>query len=188
MNPITAAHHTLRSQAQAAWAQRSPRERQGLTLAGVLLAGVLLWQVGLAPALSTWREAPERQARLDQQTRQMLSLQAQARPLQKTTAIPRTQASRWLEGSVGEALGAGARIQVQGDRATLTLQAAPAAELALWLAQAREQAQALPVQAQLQQAQLDPIAQAKGKNAVMRPAPSPDTGTRWRGTVVLSLP
>jgi general secretion pathway protein M len=188
MSPISAARHALRSQAQAAWAQRSPRERLWLTLAGVVMAGALLWQVGLAPALSTWREAPERQARLDQQTRQMLSLQAQARPLQKTTAIPRTQASRWLEGSVGEALGAGARIQVQGDRATLTLQAAPAAELALWLAQAREQAQALPVQAQLQQAPVDPIAQAKGKNAVMRPAPSQDTGARWRGTVVLSLP
>ena len=60
--------------------------------------------------------------------------------------------------------------------------------IAQWLAQAREQAQALPVQAQLQQAPVDPIAQAKGKNAVMRPAPSQDTGARWRGTVVLSLP
>lgn len=197
MSPITPSLNKLRSQARAAWAQRSPRERQLLALACAVFALALLWQVGLAPALATLREAPERQARLDQQTRQLLGLQAQARQLQKTTAISRTDASRWLEGSVSEALGAGARIQLQGERATLTLQAAPAAELARWLTQARERAQALPVQAQLQQAPMAPMPPATqaspGLNAPAKPsAPRPsspsDTAVRWSGTVVLSLP
>lgn len=197
MSPINPAPNQLRSQVHAAWAQRSPRERQLLALAGAVFALALLWQVALAPALTTLREAPERQARLDQQTRQMLGLQAQARQLQKTTAISRTEAIRWLEGSVSEALGTGARIQLQGERATLTLQAAPAAELARWLAQARERAQALPVQAQLQQApvaatpsatQAGPGLNAPAKPSATRPTTPSDTSVRWSGTVVLSLP
>ena len=65
------------------------------------------------------------------------------------------------------------RISLQGDSATLSLQAAPAAALARWLSQARDNAQALPTQAQLQQ-----INTAK--------TDSPEV--TWRGSLVLRLP
>ena len=84
----------------ALWQQRSVRERRLLVLAAALLALALLWFWALAPALQTWRSAPQRQAELDQQSRQMLQWQAQARQLQNPARLaralkrPRAQVSR----------------------------------------------------------------------------------------------
>jgi general secretion pathway protein M len=167
---------------QAAWAQRNPREQQLLSLLGLLVCAAVLWLVALAPALQTMREAPARQASLDSQTQALRALQAEALSLKKPTAITRNEATRWLESSVAQTLGSGARISVQADRATLSLQATPAAELTRWLSQAREQALALPVQAQLQQA-----TPASGSAKTPPPADT-DVGVRWNGTLVLSLP
>lgn len=185
---------------QAAWAQRNPREQQLLSLLAVLVCAALVWLVALAPALKTWREAPARQASLDTQTQHMRALQAEALALKKPTAITRKEATGWLESSVTDTLGAGARIQVQGERATLTLQAAPARALARWLSQARERAQAIPVQAQLQQVSAETPAspapntrpapgQAAAKTMASSTMPADtDAGARWSGTLVLSLP
>jgi general secretion pathway protein M len=54
----------------------------------------------------------------------------------------------------------------------LTVDAAPAQALALWLSQAREYAHVRPVQAQLQQT----------------PASATAPGVAWSGTLLLSLP
>ena len=133
---------------RTAWQQRPARERGLLLVGGSFLVLLALWQWGIAPALSVWREAPARQARLENQTRQMLQLQAEAQRLQAPSRLGRTQA---LE----------------------RLQATSALALAQWLAQAREQAQALPVQVQL------------------KPAPRPageSTEPLWQGSLVLRLP
>jgi general secretion pathway protein M len=190
MSTMTTRWAALIAPMHAAWAQRQPRERQLIALLAWLMALAVMWQVALAPALQTLHDAPARQASLDAQTQKMRTLQAEALSLKKPTPITRSEATRWLESSVAETLGAGTRISVQGERATLTLQAAPAAELARWLSQARERAQALPVQAQLQQATATAAPTAKASNQTpSRPAPtSADAGVRWNGSVVLSLP
>ena len=163
---------TLHQGWQTAWARRSPRERQLLGIGFWVLTLAALWVLALAPALRTWQEAPARQALLDAQSQRMRQLQAQAQSLQKPVALSRADAAKWLEKSLTE-LGPNARISIQGDSATLSLQAAPAAALAHWLSQARDNAQALPTQAQLQHAS--------------PPDPNSSDAT-WRGSLVLRLP
>ena len=162
----------MRSGWQAAWARRSPREQQLLGMGVWVLGLAALWMLALAPALRTWQEAPARQALLDAQSQRMRQLQAQAQSLQKPVALSRPDAAKWLEKSLAE-LGPNARISLQGETATLSLQAAPAAALARLLSQARDNAQALPTQAQLQHAS----------------PPGPDRwDATWRGSLVLRLP
>jgi general secretion pathway protein M len=152
-----------------AWHQRSARERSLLSLGALVLVLATLWSVALAPALRTWQEAPAKQAQLDAQSQRMRQLQTQAQAMQKPQTLSRTEAIEWLEKSLNS-LGPNAQISVQGESATLRLQAAPAQALAHWMVQARENAQALPLQADVQQT--DP----------------PSSDALWRGTVVLRLP
>ncbi len=154
----------------ALWQQRSLRERRLLVLAAALLALALLWSWALAPALQTWRSAPQRQAELDQQSRQMLQWQAQARQLQKPARLSRAEAQARLQAASTALLGEGAQLSLQGELLRVQLQAAPAEGLARWLAQAREQAQALPQSVQLEQQGNDPQT------------------VRWRGQLLLRLP
>ena len=168
-NTLTA---QMRNGWKAAWARRSPREQQLLGIGFWVLSLAALWVLALAPALRTWQEAPARQALLDTQSQRMRQLQAQAQSLQKPVALSRADAAKWLEKNLTE-LGPNARISLQGETATLSLQAAPAAALARWLSQARDHAQALPTQAQLQHAS----------------PPDPNSlDVTWRGSLVLRLP
>lgn len=150
------------------WSARAPRERSLLMLAAALVGTAVLWQIAIAPALQTWREAPARQAALDAQTQQMLKLQNQAKGLQATAPLSRTAALQQLESSAAEWLGPQARVSLQGEQVRISLQAATPEGLSRWLMLARSQAQALPVQAQLQRT-------------------TADNPTVWRGTLVLSL-
>jgi len=167
-----------------AWAQRSLREQQLLGLCAAVLLLVSVWSTALAPALRTWQEAPARQARLDAQSQSMRQLQAQEKGLQKPNPITRNESVEWLEASLAD-LGPGAKISRQGERATLSLNAAPADALARWLSLARESALALPEQAQLQQSTTPNLTPAKGKSA---PTTTPHNEVVWRGTLVLRLP
>jgi general secretion pathway protein M len=160
---------SFQSALRQAWAQRQPREQKLLALGAAVLVLAALWQLGLAPALRTWQEAPTQQARLDQQTQAMRQLQAQAKKLQQPLTVSRNESVQWLEQNLAE-LGAGAKISMQGERATLSLEAAPAEALARWLSQARERALALPVQAQLQQRS---ASEATGKAKADRPNSAP---------------
>lgn len=173
---------SIRLAGRQAWLARSPREQQLLSLAGALILLALLWRLVLGPAWQTWQEAPDRQTRLDAQTLQMRALQGEAQSLKKPSAVQRSEALRWLESNL-DTLGPGARIQRQGDQASLTVQAAPAEHMARWLSQAREQAQALPVQAQLQRLPVPGKASASPSAS-----PHPQAAVAWRGTVLLRLP
>jgi general secretion pathway protein M len=133
-----------------------------LALVGV----VLFWAIAIAPAMNTLRDSAQRRTQLAQQQSQMLALQAQAQALTTRTPLSRDAALRSLQG-----LTPGPQIQLtpQGDRVTAQLKAVPAATLAHWLTQARNQAQVLPVEAHLTRNNLS--------DAVV-----------WDGTLVLSLP
>lgn len=156
-----------------AWLQRSVRERLWVVAGSTLLLLILLWQVGIAPAWSVWREAPARHARIDAQTRQMLQWQAQAQGLQAVARIDRREALARLQAATDRLLGPGAQLQPQGEQVLVTLQAVPADALAQWLALARNEALALPVQARLQQPQA---------------AATPTAEVIWQGSLLMRLP
>lgn len=201
--PLTNTRAMLASLVQAGqtlWRSRSSRERLGLTLAASLIALALLWQIGLAPALRTWQEAPTRQAMLDAQRERLLQLQQQAQALQALPRVGQEEALRWLQGPAIEALGPGAQVRVQGDQVQVQLQAASPEGLTRWLRQAREQARALPQQVQLQQAALPTAGSATTSSsasataaqkapAVSRPAGAAAAtgGLVWKGSLVLKL-
>ena len=201
--PLTNTRAMLASLGQAGqtlWRSRSSRERLGLTLAASLIALALLWQIGLAPALRTWQEAPTRQATLDAQRERLLQLQQQAQALQALPRVGQEEALRWLQGPATEALGPGAQVRVQGDQVQVQLQAASPEGLTHWLRQAREQARALPQQVQLQQAALPTAGSATTSSsasataaqkapAVSRPAGAAAAtgGLAWKGSLVLKL-
>lgn len=163
---------------RARWQALAPREQNLLLAAAALIALALLWWLALAPALQTLREASTRHARLDAQLQHMQALQAQAQQLQATPRANPEDALRALQASVAERLGASARLSVAGDRATLTLQGTPADALAIWLAQARSNARALPQEAHLVRATAPDNRSAATQSAAVR----------WDGTLVLALP
>lgn len=173
----------LRQHLARTWQQRPARERRWLALGAIVLLAALVWSLLLAPAWRVWREAPARQARLEQQTRHMQQLQAEARQLQAPRRIERAQALQLLTSSGQRLLGPGALLQAQGEELRVTLKAAPAAGLAEWLTLAREQAQARPRLAQLEK-------QLPAETPPPRPAQQPDSpsSASWSGTLVLSLP
>ena len=146
------------------WHTLSPREQRSISLLGALLAVLLFWFIAIAPALNTLRDSDHRRAHIHQQQSHMLALQAQAQALQGRTPLARDEALRNLQGLTPSAQ---MQINVQGDRVSVQLKAVPAATLANWLAQARSQAQALPLEAHL----------TRGSTAMT-----------WDGSLVLSLP
>jgi general secretion pathway protein M len=180
---MKAAYKAWCAHTHAFWQQRSARERQGLLLASAGIAVALVWRIALAPTLQTWQEAPAKQAWLDQQTQQMQTLQAQAQGLNTSHALTRREAVQWLEAHL-EDLGPGAKLQLQADAASLSLQAAPAQALANWLSQARENAHVRPVQAQLQQVTNPPPSKPGATTA----SPGMDSTVRWSGSLQLRLP
>lgn len=172
---MTSTSSTWRAQALTLWQQRSARERLLLSMGAALMALTLVWRVGLVPALRTWQEAPIKQAQLDKQTQHMQELQIQSQRLQKAQAISRSDAIQWMETHLSE-LGPNAKLSLQGEHMSLSLQAAPADHLANWLALAREQAHVRPMQAQLQQA------------TTSSAPPTADNTVVWNGNLLLRLP
>ena len=156
----------------AAWARLDARERRLAQLAAIVVFGALLWTLALAPAARTLRQAGGERARLQARWQHMQLLQSEAQALQALPRLAPGQAAHALQESATQTLGDTARLAIMGDRATLTLQAAPAAALAQWLQQARANARAVPTQARL-----------------TRPAGSPPGApTVWDGIITLALP
>jgi general secretion pathway protein M len=156
--------NSLRAQATSRWQALSSREQRGMSMLTALLAVLLFWSIAIAPALNTLRDSDNHRAQIGQQQAHMLALQAQAQALQTRTTLARDEALRNLQGLTPSAQ---MQLNVQGDRVTVQLKAVPAATLANWLAQARNQAQALPVEAHLTRS---------------------NTAMTWDGSLVLSLP
>jgi general secretion pathway protein M len=165
----------IRTQAVARWQALSPREQRGVSVLGALLAVLLLWSVTIAPALNTLRDSDNRRAQIGQQQVHMLALQSQAQALQARTPLSRDEALRTLQGLTPSPQ---IQLNVQGERISVQLKAVPAPILANWLTQARNQAQALPVEAHL----------TRGNAPTANNAPAANSAVVWDGSLVLSLP
>jgi len=156
---------------KAQWQAMAPRE-QNLVLGATAIVGLaLVWWVAISPALQTLRTAPKRHAELDTQLQRMRGLQAEAQQLQAVPQSSTGDATGALRNGLTQRLGTAAQLNVAGDRATVTLKAAPADALAQWLALARSNARAVPIEARLTRAAA-PATPAATSNSSARPGQS----------------
>lgn len=137
-----------RQQAQAYWRSRAPRERLALGTAGAVLGLFIVWVLFVQPAWRTLRETPAQLDALDAQLQQMQRLAAESQGLRGVAAVTQVQAAAALK-SATDRLGDKARLSMQGDRASLTLNGVSPEALRGWLLEARSAARARPVEAQL---------------------------------------
>lgn len=138
----------LRQQLDARWRTLAPRERNGLRAALLALLVLLLWLIGLKPALRTLERVPQQRAELDRQWEQMQRLAAETQELRQLPPVSTAQAEAALRAATGR-LGEGARLNIQGERVTVTLQNIEAGALLGWLGELRSAARARVVEAQL---------------------------------------
>ena len=168
----------IRTQAIARWQALSPREQRSVSVLGALLAVLLFWYITIAPALNTLRDSDARRAQIGQQQAHMLALQSQAQALRAArTPLSRDEALRTLQGLTPSPQ---IQLNVQGERIAVQLKAVPAPALASWLTQARNQAQALPVEAHLTRGNAPAANNASATAA--------NSAVVWDGSLVLSLP
>ena len=151
------------------------KDRQRLGGLVAVFMALMLWTWNLAPALKTLREVPLQLSQLDAQTQQLKAMQAQAQALQKTPRIKPHEAVSLLQKTATEVLGTGTRLNIEGSRATLTLSGVSADSLTQFLALARAQSQAMPIEAHLQKFSATGSA-------------NKDIKELWRGALILSLP
>ena len=163
---------SARARLGSAWAGLAARERRLIALAAGVVALALLWWLALAPALNTLRQADAQRAELQAQAQRMQALKTEAQALKDLPRLGRNEALRALEASVQQRLRPSAQLSVVGDRAQLVLKDTPADALAQWLAEARVNARALPVEARL----------TRGAGA------APGAPVLWSGTLSLGLP
>jgi general secretion pathway protein M len=145
---LPAAVAELQLRASKWWRTLSLRDRRLATAAGIAVAALLLWVITVQPALRTLREAPAALERLDAESQQMQLLAAESRTLRSAPPVTPTQAAAALKGAVAR-LGDRARIVLQGERATVAFNGIDGATLRSFLTDARGNARARPVEAQL---------------------------------------
>lgn len=149
-----AAEATLGDRWASKWESMAPRERRLVSIAAWVVGSALLWWVALGPAIQTLRKAPEQHAALDAQLAQMQLLAATAEQMRGQNSAPapsRGAAQSSLEQATRQ-LGDTAQVNVQGDKAILTLRGTPPQALAVWLNQVRVNARLVPANAQLERA------------------------------------
>lgn len=166
------------------WQALAPREQTLVLAAGGLIALALLWWLAVAPTLATLRTAPARHAQLDAQLQHMHRLRAEAQQLQSAPNPARGDTVGALRTALAQRLGNTAQLNVVGDRATVTLKGAPAGALGQWLAQARSNARAAPIEARLARSAATSANTAAPATLGNPAAAAP----RWDGTLVLALP
>jgi general secretion pathway protein M len=132
----------------ARWQALAPRERAALTLAAWVVGAAALWWWGLQQPLTQGRLAQQRLTSLLEQQGDMQRQAAEARSLKTTPAQPAGQAEQALQAATARLAPRG-RLQIQGDRAVLTVEGASGTELQAWWAEARAGARARVVEMQL---------------------------------------
>lgn len=148
LSPAQGGIAAVLAQLRARWRSLGQRERRLLTVLAVVIGIALVWLLFVQPAWRTLRSAPAEIDRLEAQLQQMRREAAESQSLRSAPRINLAQASAALRAST-DRLGANGKLQVLGDRATLTLTNADGDQLRRWLAEARSGARARPVEANL---------------------------------------
>lgn len=113
-----------------------PRERQGVSWALAAVGLLLVVLLGVQPAWRTLQEAPAQLNQVESQLQQMNQLANEARSLRATPAVSLAQSTEALK-AASDRLGAVARLNLQGQQATLTLNGITPEALAEWLREVR---------------------------------------------------
>jgi len=147
MTAASPALASLRQQAGTWWRARTASERRAVSIAAVVLGGFAVWSLAVQPALLTVRQAPVQLDRLDAQYQQMQRIAAETGGLRSATRVSQSQAGLALKAAT-DRLGDRGKLNLQGDRATLTLAGVNPEALRAWLTEARSGARARPIEAQ----------------------------------------
>ena len=158
----------LREALSARFEALGTREKNYLLAGAAALALVLLVGVGVLPAVREGLGSAQAHQRVQAQLDSMRALQARAQVLQAAPRLAQAEAVQRLQALL-PVLGASAQLSVGEQNASLNLQAVPASSLATWLARARLEAHAVPLEARL-------VRQTQGDAAT------------WTGTLLVSLP
>lgn len=118
------------------WLAMGPRERQGVSWVLAAVALLLVVLLGVRPAWRTLQEAPAQLNQVESQLQQMNQLANEARSLRATPAVSMAQSTEALK-AASDRLGAVARLNLQGQQATLTLNGITPEALAEWLREVR---------------------------------------------------
>jgi len=140
---------SLRQQASTWWRSRSKRERQAVVLVLTIVVLFVAWTTLVQPAWRIAASAPAELDSLDTQLQQMQRIANESRALRGTSPVGAAQAGIALK-AASDRLGDKARLNLQGDRAILTLIGVTPEALRGWLTEARAGARARPIEAQLQ--------------------------------------
>ncbi len=139
------------SSARALWMSLAPRERLWLTVVAWILALLLIWLLAVQPAWRTLARAPAQLDALDAQLQVMQRQASEVQALRGAAPVTPDQAAAALTAATLR-LGDKAKLSVQGERATLTLNGVGTSALRDWLAEARAGARARPIEANLTRA------------------------------------
>jgi general secretion pathway protein M len=108
----------------------------------------LLWTLGVQPAWRTLRDTPAQIDAVELQLQRMQQLAAESRELRALPSVPAAQAEASLRAAT-DRLGPSAKLVLQGERATLTINGISGNALTGWLGDVRSAARARPVEATL---------------------------------------
>lgn len=136
----------------APWRQRwqalAPRERRIAGWLGWAIGLLLLWFIGIAPAWRSTSTATARLEQIDKQLQEMQRLAGETTALRALPPVGGLQSQAALK-TATDALGSAGRLQLGGDRATVTFTNATGTQVRDWLAEARSAARTRPVEANL---------------------------------------
>jgi general secretion pathway protein M len=136
---------------RAWWLSLAQRERTALVVVAWVLALLLIWLLAVQPAWRTLAKAPAELDTMDIQLQVMQGQATEAQALRGAAPVTPDQANAALAAATVR-LGDKAKLSVQGERATLTLNGLGSAALRDWLAEARAGARARPIEANLTRA------------------------------------
>lgn len=118
------------------WLALAPRERRGLRWTGWGLTTILLFTLGVMPAWRTLQEAPVKLSLVESQLQQMNQLASEARLLRATPFVSMAKSMDALT-AASDRLGAVAKLNFQGQQATVTLNGVTPEALTEWLREIR---------------------------------------------------